>query len=83
MGKLNKEYIELLSGEGDESDKFWALEKRIRENKKDCGVQCDMRRSNQFFIMLSLINEGVISLDDLEGFSDDLKDTIKYFACKL
>lgn len=26
MEKLNREYIELLSGEGNASDKFWALE---------------------------------------------------------
>ncbi|WP_270396329.1 hypothetical protein [Mediterraneibacter massiliensis] len=26
MDKLNKEYIELLSGEGKPSEKFWALE---------------------------------------------------------
>lgn len=44
MDKLNKEYIALLSGEGNASDKFWKLEKRIREDKKDCGVQCAMSR---------------------------------------
>lgn len=80
MEKLNKKYIELLSGEGNESDKFWALEKRIRKDKKNCGVQCEMSRSNQFYIMMSLLSEGAITLDDLEGFSDDLKDTIKHFA---
>ncbi len=46
MEKLNKEYIELLSGEGNASDRFLVLEKRIREDKKDCGVQCEMSRSN-------------------------------------
>ena len=40
MKKLNQEYIELLSGAGNASSKFWALEKRIREDQKDCGVQC-------------------------------------------
>ena len=79
MEKLNREYIALLSGEGDASDKFWKLEKRIREDKKDCGVQCEMSRSNLFYIMLSLLDEGAITLDDLEEFSDDLKDTIKHF----
>lgn len=79
MEKLNEEYIELLRGKGNASDKFWALEKRIREDKKDCGVQCKMSRSNQFYIMLSLLNEGAITMDDLEGFSDDLKDTLKHF----
>ena len=81
MEKLNKEYI-VLSGEGNASDKFWKLEKRIREDKKDCGVQCEMSRSNQFYIMLSLLNEGAITFDDLEDFSDDLKDTMKHFAGK-
>lgn len=80
MEKLNQEYIELLSGEGNASDKFWALEKRIREDQKDCGVQCHMSRSNQFSIMVSLLNEGAITFDDLEEFSDDLKDTMKHFA---
>lgn len=79
MEKLNKEYIELLSGEENASDKFWALENKIREDKKDCGVQCEMSRSNQFYIMLSLLNEGAITMDDLNDFSDDLKDTLKHF----
>ena len=82
MEKLTKEYVALLSGKGNASDKFWKLEKRIREDKKDCGVQCEMSRSNQFYIMLSLLNEGAITFDDLEDFSDDLKDTMKHFAGK-
>ena len=63
----------MLSGGGNASDRFWALEKRIREDKKDCGVQCRMSRSNLLSIMISLLNEGAITFDDLEGFSDDLK----------
>lgn len=39
-----------------------------------------MSRSNQFYIMLELLNEGAISMDDLDEFSDDLKETIKHFA---
>lgn len=80
MEKLNKEYIEILSREGDPSDKFWELEKRIKTDKKTCGVQCEMKRSNQFYIMMSLLNEGAITMDDLNDFSDDLKETIGRFA---
>ena len=80
MEKLNREYIELLTKEGNASDKFWELEKRIREDKKDCGVQCEMSRSNQFYIMLSLLRERAITFDDLEDFSDDLKDIMKRFT---
>lgn len=50
------------------------------KNKKDCGVQCEMSRSIQFYIMLSLLNEGAITMDDLEDFSDDLKEIIQHFA---
>ena len=70
----------MLSGGGNASDRFWALEKRIREDKKDCGVQCRMSRSNLLSIMISLLNEGAITFDDLEGFSDDLKDTLGHLA---
>lgn len=28
MDKLNKEYVEILSGDGKSSEKFWALEKK-------------------------------------------------------
>ena len=80
MDKLNKEYMAILSGDENASEKFWKLEKRIKEDKKDCGVQCEMSRSNQFYIMLELLNEGAISMDDLDEFSDDLKETIKRFA---
>lgn len=80
MDKLNKEYMEILSGEGDPSDKFWKLEERINEDKEDCGVQCQMSRSNQFNIIMSLLSEGAITLEDLDDFSDDLKDTINFFV---
>ncbi len=50
-----------------------------RFSEKDCGVQCEMSRANQFYIMLELLNEGAITIDDLEDFSDDLKETMKHF----
>ncbi len=80
IDKLNKEYIEILRGAEDAASKFWTLEKRIRKDKKDCGVQCEMSRSNLLFIMMSLLKEGAITLQDLDDFSDELKDAVKYFA---
>jgi len=79
MDKLNKEYIELLSGDGAPSDKFWELEKRVRQDKKSPGVLIDMRRSQLIYNILGLLKDGVISRDDLEGFSSDLKDAINFF----
>ena len=76
MDRLNHEYIELLSGERNPSDKFWALEERIRQDKKDSGVQAEMSRSNMKFILMDLLDEGAITAADLDGFSDDLRDSL-------
>lgn len=39
-----------------------------------------MSRSTQFYVMASLLREGAITFDDLEDFSDDLKETMRRFA---
>ena len=80
MNKLNKEYIELLSGEGRPSEKFWTLEERIRNDKKDTGVQLRMSRSNCIPNIISLLNEEVITMEDLDEFSDELKETILMYC---
>lgn len=79
MDSLNKEYIKLLSENVNPSEKFWRLEKRIKEDKKKAGVQLDMRRSQLIYNIISLINEGAISFKDLEEFSEQLKETIRIF----
>ena len=79
MGRLCGEYIELLSGDGDPSEKFWHLDKRIRIDKRNPGVQLKMTRTNFIYNIISLINNDVISMKDLEDFSDDLKETVRVF----
>lgn len=80
MDKLNKEYVELLSGKGKPSEKFWTLEERIRNDKKDTGVQLRMSRSNCISNIVSLLNEGAITMKDLEEFSDELKENIRFIT---
>ena len=80
MDKLNKEYIDLLNGDGRPSEKFWALEERIRNDKKDTGVQLRMSRSNCIYNIVSLLNEGAITMEDLEEFSDELKERVHFIA---
>lgn len=77
MDKLNHDYMELLSGEGDPSDKFWALHKRLREDAQKTGVRAEMRRSAMPHLICSLLNEGAITMDDLAEFSEDLQEHIK------
>ncbi len=79
MGRLCDEYIELLSGDGDPSEKFWQLDKRIRSDKRNPGVQLEMTRTNFIYNIISLISNDVISMKDLEDFSDKLKETVRVF----
>jgi len=76
MDRLNHQYIQLLSSEGKPSEKFWALDQRIREDQKSVGVQVYIRRSQVKPILLRLLSEGVITLSDLEGFSDELRQDL-------
>ena len=80
MNRLNKEYIELLSEDANPSEKFWRLDKRIKEDRKKTGVQLEMSRSNLIYNIISLINDGAISFEDLEEFSDGLKETVSAFV---
>lgn len=80
MDRLNKEYMLLLSGEGAPSDKFWKLEKRIRADKKSPGVRLQIGRIADLPIYLfGLLYDGVIGIGDLNGFSDDLRNTMQLF----
>lgn len=74
MGKLVREYAGILAGPDLASDKFWTLEKRIRKDKKHVGVVAEMSRSEMFFNLLELLRDGVITLEELDGFSDELRE---------
>lgn len=80
MDRLNGQYMEILSENANPSDKFWKLDKRIREDKKKAGVQVRMSRSNLIYNIISLLNEGAINFEDLEDFSDGLKETVEAFV---
>ncbi len=80
MEKLVKEYMELLAGEGLASDKFWELEKRIKKDKKDPGVILEMSKSNMLFDLYALLRDGAITMEDLDEFSDNVKESVKLMA---
>ena len=52
------------------------MEKRIRRDKERKGVVCEMRRSVMIYNIIGLLNEGAIKAEDLEGFSEELKERI-------
>lgn len=77
MEKLANEYVELLTSEKSASDRFWELEKRIYKDKKHPGVIIELRKSHVMWDIIDLIKDEVITVSDLEGFSDELIDEIK------
>ncbi|MGN0350395.1 MAG: multidrug transporter [Roseburia sp.] len=78
MERLVKEYIEVLNGTGNASDKFWELEERIKKDKKHPGVMLELSKGNMIFDIVALINSGVITTADLEGFSDELRESVDF-----
>ena len=78
MERLVKEYMDLLDGAENASDKFWKLEERIKKDKKHPGVMLELNKGNVVFDIAALINSGVITTADLEGFSDELKESVDF-----
>lgn len=74
MEQLAESYAALLAGPGKASDKFWELEKRLRKDKKRVGVVADVSRSEIYYNLLYLLDDKTITLEDLAGFSPDLRE---------
>lgn len=76
-GILKGDNIELLSAPGNASDHFWELEKRIKKDKKHPGVIIELSKSDAIWDIAFYVRDKVITMDDLEGFSENLIDAVK------
>lgn len=77
MEKLCRQYLEILGKDTQPSERFRELDKRINDDKHHIGVRTRMSRSNMDINIIGLIREGVITLDDLNGFGDELKSSVE------
>ena len=82
MERLIKEYMDLLDGAENASDKFWKLEERIKKDKKHPGVMLELSKGNMIFDIVALINSGVITTADLVDFSDGLKESVDFLLSR-
>lgn len=76
MERLLKEYVKMLQSKKPASTKFWDLDKRIKKDKKNPGVQMQLDKGEAIFDIVTMINLGIITQDDLADFSDDLKESV-------
>jgi len=77
MERLIKEYSEYLNSDVPASTKFWEMEKRIKKDRRTPGVCLELRKSNMFWDIALLIKDGVITFDNLNEFSDELKEAVR------
>ena len=72
MEKVINEYIDLLKEPKQASEKFWDLKKRINKDIKNPGVLLTMNKRSMKFDIVDLVALGVISIEDLNEFSEKL-----------
>ena len=77
MERLVEQYSKFLSRDLPASARFWKLEKRINNDKKTPGVRIELKKSTMIWDIVSLVSDGVINFDDLEEFSDELKENVR------
>ena len=78
MEGLVKEYANFLNDDKKPaSEKFWELEKRIKEDKRHPGVVMGLKKSEVIRDIVRLIRLKVITYNDLSDFSDELQKEVK------
>ena len=78
MEGLVKEYVNFLNDDtSPASEKFWELEKRIKEDKHHPGVIMELKKSEIIWDIVRLIRLKVITYDDLSDFSNELQQEVK------
>lgn len=82
MERLVKEYMDLLDGAENTSDKFWKLEERIKKDKKHPGVMLELSKGNMIFDIVALVKSDVIITADLADFSDELKESVDFLLSR-
>ena len=77
MQRLIDGYIEILQGPGNASSKFWQLERKLKSDRLNPGVSLVLDKQEVINDLVNMIKIGVITLDDLEGFSEGLIHEVK------
>lgn len=78
MEKLLNEYMTIINDEKLPSERYWELHDKIKEDSTKTGVIARNARSSMIHNILNLLQEGAITGEDLEGFSDDLIERIQF-----
>lgn len=72
MERLIDGYIQMLQGPENASSKFWQLERKLKSDRVNPGVSLVLDKQEVINDIVNMIKIGVITIDDLEGFSEEL-----------
>ncbi|MBO5318915.1 MAG: multidrug transporter [Ruminococcus sp.] len=78
MEKLINEYMAIINDKKLPSERFWELHDKIKEDSTKTGVIARNARSSMIHNILNLLQEGAITDKDLDGFSNDLIERVKF-----
>ena len=62
----------MLQGPENASSKFWQLERKMKSDRLNPGVTLVLDKQEVINDIVNMIKIGVITIDDLEGFSEEL-----------
>ena len=77
MERLIEGYIQMLQGPENASSRFWQLERKLKSDRVNPGVSLVLDKQEVIQDIVNMIKIGVITIDDLEGFSEELVDEVK------
>ena len=77
MEGLLRQYAELIDSPTLASERFWELEKRIKKDRRHIGVLIDLKKSEAVWDIAMYLKEKIITLKDLDGFSEELVEAVK------
>lgn len=81
INKVNKNIIFILTREGNPSENFWEAYDYMTKSKNNPGVLIKGARKSEFtLLMISLVENKVITKEDIVDFSEELKELLEpYF----
>ena len=79
FSELVENYSSILASSGHSSERFWKQKDTLDRDLRIPSLILDMRRSKMDMHIMTLLGDGVITLSDLEGFSDDVLDKAKFY----
>ena len=77
MERLIEEYVTMLQGPENASSKFWQLDRKLKSDRLNPGVSLVLDKQEVINDLVNMIKIGVITLDELEGFSEGLIHEVK------